>query len=239
CLARNLQSAQQRRTGARVDCCNAPLSTRVQCCATREPVMNLLIVDDYPANRKLLRVALEAQRHEVCEAGNGLEALQRLKAGAVDAVISDVLMPGMDGFRLCLEVRRDESLRALPLVLYTSTYNSPSDKTLAESVGADAYIIKPALTSTILEAIASARQSPQAQRSSGDGRHGPPEVLEQYNAALVRKLEGRNTELQQALTGLAEAHDQMQQLNRALETRYTQRAAELDAANGELESFCR
>src|SRR4029077_7954158 len=47
------------------------------------------------------------------------------------------------------------------------------------------------------------------------------------------------TELQQALTGLAEAHDQMQQLNRALETRYTQRAAELDAANGELESFRR
>jgi len=201
--------------------------------------MNLLIVDDYPANRKLLRVALEAQRHEVCEASNGIEALQRLEGGAVDAVISDILMPGMDGFRLCLEVRRNESLRSLPLVLYTSTYNSPSDRFVAESVGADAYIIKPALTSTILEAIAAARQRPHSTRGPSDGPHVHPEVLEQYNAALVRKLEGRNTELQQALGGLAEAHDQMQQLNRALENRYTQRAAELDAANGELESFCR
>ena len=62
--------------------------------------MNLLIVDDIATNRKLLRITLEA--------GDGVEALQTLARETVNAVISDILMPNMDGFRLCHTLRKSE-----------------------------------------------------------------------------------------------------------------------------------
>jgi CheY-like chemotaxis protein len=75
--------------------------------------MNLLIVDDIATNRKLLRVTLEAEGYNTLEAADGVEALQILARETVDAVISDFLMPNMDGFRLCHEIRKSERLHAL------------------------------------------------------------------------------------------------------------------------------
>ena len=75
--------------------------------------MNLLIVDDIATNRKLLRVTLEAEGHTTLEAADGVEAMQILARETVNAVISDILMPNMDGFRLCHEIRKSERLHAL------------------------------------------------------------------------------------------------------------------------------
>ena len=88
--------------------------------------MNILIVDDIETNRKLLRVTLEEEGHTTLEASDGVEALQILDRETVDAIISDILMPNMDGFRLCHELRQRDSLKHLPLIIYTSTYTSPS-----------------------------------------------------------------------------------------------------------------
>ena len=99
--------------------------------------MNILIVDDIVTNRKLLRVTLEAEGHATIEAADGVEALQILARENVDAVISDILMPNMDGFRLCHEIRKSERFHALPFIIYTSTYTSPGDVKLAQTVGAD------------------------------------------------------------------------------------------------------
>src|ERR1019366_8610691 len=115
--------------------------------------MNLLIVDDIATNRKLLRVVLEAEGHTTLEAADGVEALQILAREKVDAVISDILMPNMDGFRLCHEIRKSETLRALPFIIYTSTYNAPDDMKLAKTIGADKYLIKPAPTEALLQAL--------------------------------------------------------------------------------------
>ena len=76
--------------------------------------MNLLIVDDLATNRKLLRVTLEAEGHNILEAADGVEALQILARETVDAVISDILMPNMDGFRLCHEIRKSEGSTPFP-----------------------------------------------------------------------------------------------------------------------------
>jgi CheY-like chemotaxis protein len=106
--------------------------------------MRLVIVDDIAANRKLLRVTLEAEGHTTLEAADGVEALEILAREKVDAVLSDILMPRMDGYRLCHEIRTNDLLRDLPIVIYTSTYISGSDEKLALSIGADKYLKKPA-----------------------------------------------------------------------------------------------
>ncbi|HVE65348.1 MAG TPA: response regulator, partial [Thermoanaerobaculia bacterium] len=67
--------------------------------------MRVLVVDDDAANRAGLRDALEAEGHQALEAADGLEGLEKLRSSKVDAVISDVLMPRMDGYRFSYEVR--------------------------------------------------------------------------------------------------------------------------------------
>ena len=200
--------------------------------------MNLLIVDDHPNNRKLLRAALEAEGHTVAESSDGIEALEVLGRQCVDAVISDILMPRMDGFRLCHQIRKGEKLNCrIPVVLYTATYNSPSDRELAQAVGADGYLLKPAPTASILDAVREAQHKARLRPIPNVTGAEDAYVLEQYSAALVRKLEHRNTELQEALTDLQAAHEHILALNQNLEMRVAQRTAALEAANEELEAF--
>jgi diguanylate cyclase (GGDEF)-like protein/PAS domain S-box-containing protein len=164
--------------------------------------VTLLIVDDHAVNRRLLRAQLEGEGQGTLEASNGAEALALLRAQKVAGVISDILMPEMDGYRLCLEVRKDPALRRLPFVLYTSTYNSPADRNLAAQVGADAYISKPAPVAEILAALGKAAAAPASAQA---GRMMESDVLKKYNEALVRKLEERNLALETSVEELQRA----------------------------------
>lgn len=162
--------------------------------------MNILIVDDHAANQQVLRVQLEAEGHTVVDAADGVEALGVLETVAVDAVISDALMPNMDGFRLCLEIRKSARFAALPFIVYTSTYNSPADRNLALEVGANFYLTKPAPVAALLEALATAQRDQARRRQRSPTQTDPTEmgVIKRYNAALVTKLEQKNSELEAA-----------------------------------------
>lgn len=192
--------------------------------------MKLLIVDDIAINRRLLQAQLAVEGHDSVEAANGVEALRLLEAETVDGVISDILMPEMDGFRLCLELRKQERLAALPFILYTSTYNSPSDRELATTVGADAYLTKPSPVAAIIDAVLAAAVRDRSVQSPLRRKNDETMVLRQYNEALVRKLEEKNDELSRAVEHLNE-------LNEQLERRVDQRTRELEMANRELEAF--
>jgi CheY-like chemotaxis protein len=158
--------------------------------------MRLLIVDDMDINRMLLRVAFAAEGHTTLEAADGIEALQILAREEVDVVLTDILMPRMDGYRLCHEIRTNDRLRDLPIVIYTSTYTSPSDEQLARSLGADRYLKKPAPFQAILAALHEAIAMPHAMPRPEARQE--VEVLKQYSDRLVAKLEKRNIELADA-----------------------------------------
>jgi PAS domain S-box-containing protein len=180
--------------------------------------MNVLIVDDNATNRKLLRAQLEAEGLAVSEATDGVEALAALGRGQIEAVISDILMPNMDGFRLCLEIRKLPHLSALPFIIYTNTYDSPVDRQLAQSVGADGYVVKPGPVAMIMDALRDAtRQGATrfgAKKITGDTVY----VLKQYNESLVGKLEERNIELTMRNEALQQAERQLRLQSKALET---------------------
>ena len=174
----------------------------------------ILIVDDNEQNRYLLRLTLIASSHEVLEAANGVEALALARRARPDLIISDILMPQMDGFALCRECKRDEQLRAIPFVFYTATYADPRDEALALQLGAARFLFKPvendqliSMVHEVLHAQESAQltapQAPQTEETT---------LYQLYNQALVRKLEDKMLELEQVNRTLAVSEERFRHL---------------------------
>ena len=115
--------------------------------------MNILIVDDHLTNLNLLRAQLESEGHTVFEAHDGVDALALLERQRVDAVIFDILMPQMDVYSLCHEIRKRARLRDLSIIIYSSACTSPGDEKLALDMGADKYLKKPASVATLVAAL--------------------------------------------------------------------------------------
>jgi PAS domain S-box-containing protein len=156
--------------------------------------VTILIVDDFPPNRTLLKAVLVQEGFEVIEASDGIEALRLIESLPVDAIISDILMPNMDGYRLCTEVRRRERLDAVPFLFHTSTYTSHSDEALALSLGADRFIRKPIQARAIVHAVRDALDAPRPVRRQIEP---PPDIdlTAEYTQRLIEKLEEKNQEL--------------------------------------------
>jgi two-component system chemotaxis response regulator CheY len=102
----------------------------------------VLIVDDSATMRALVRQALEADRHTVLEAPHGAAALAALEHTPADLVITDVIMPEMDGLSLTRRLREQERFRRLP-VLVLSTEATPAMKDRGRAAGATGWLVKP------------------------------------------------------------------------------------------------
>src|SRR2546421_4233044 len=197
----------------------------------RSQPRTILIVDDQSINRKLMRAVLEAEQFKVVEAADGVDGLALLKREPIDAIISDILMPRMDGYRFCREVRQSEKHRTLPLIIYTSTYTSPGDEKCALNSGADKYIRKPAPARTLLDGLEELLTGKRVRAATPTQAPEELEVMKEYSEALVRKLEERSSEFQLA-------SEQLAQTNRVLssQARELERAKEqLRNSNEELE----
>ena len=160
--------------------------------------MKILIVDDMGVNLKLLEARLEGSGYEVTCAKNGVEALEKLKKDSFDMIISDILMPEMDGFQLCRECKKDDTLRKLPFVFYTATYTDRKDEEFAFSLGVDRFIVKPVEPDEFIKII---------QGVIGDMKKGKiqpkkpaleeeKEVFKLYSERLVKKLEKKMLDLE-------------------------------------------
>jgi len=180
-------------------------------------IMKVLVVDDIASNLKLLRATLEAEDVTVGEAADGVAALTVLGHEKFDAVISDILMPRMDGYRLCREIRSDPRLRDLPIIVYTSTCLSPGDEQLALRSGADRYLRKPASVEVLLRSLTELLK-PGAPIRSVSLLPADPLVMHEYNAVLVRKLEEKSLELEERNEQLRLANEQLRALTARNET---------------------
>lgn len=102
----------------------------------------ILVVDDVDANVALLRARLEAEYFEVLCASSGPEALNILQNEAVDLVLLDVMMPGMDGFTVCKTMKADPAISHIPVVMITAL-DKPTDRNHGLACGADDFLTKP------------------------------------------------------------------------------------------------
>ncbi len=105
--------------------------------------MNILFVDDDENARLLAETVLTSQGYTVTTSSNGMEALTAVRNSHPDLVITDVLMPVMDGFALCRAIKEDKDLCSIPVVFYTATYIDSSDEKFAMTLGASRFIVKP------------------------------------------------------------------------------------------------
>lgn len=161
--------------------------------------MRILNVDDSEENLYFVESLLKGNGFEVVSVMNGAEALVQLESVAFDLIISDILMPVMDGFQLCRKVKMNEELRHIPFIVYTATYTGPQDEAFAFKIGADKFIQKPCepdiFMETVREALgAAANADPVAQSAPQTPEE---EVLKLYNERLVRKLEQKMLQLEE------------------------------------------
>ena len=105
------------------------------------PGYEVLVVDDSLNTREIEKDVLEAHGYRVTLAEDGLDGLNKARAGAFDAILTDVEMPNMDGFSLTARLREEESYRHTPIIIITSR-EKEEDKRRGVQVGADAYIVK-------------------------------------------------------------------------------------------------
>ncbi|MCX7361752.1 MAG: response regulator [Alphaproteobacteria bacterium] len=160
----------------------------------------ILVVDDKEENRYYLDALLTGTGFTVESASHGAEALVKARRTLPDVVISDLLMPVMDGYTLLRHWKTDARLREVPFIVYTATYTEPEDERLALDLGADAFILKPAEPDDFLarlhEVLARASSSvPSMPKGSGGADEG---LLASYSRTLIRKLEEKTLQLEEA-----------------------------------------
>jgi PAS domain S-box-containing protein len=152
--------------------------------------MKVLIVDDNEENRYLLETMLKGSGYDVESVENGADAFDQIKAGGIALIISDILMPVMDGFQLCRKVKTDKALCHIPFIIYTATYTGLQDQKFALKIGADRFIQKPCEPNVFMEAVREITTTTKCEKDTSTPKSAKEEeILKLYNERLVRKLE--------------------------------------------------
>ena len=172
---------------------------------------HVLIVDDNEENLYYLQTLLAGQGCAVDTARDGEEALVKARQSPPQLIISDLLMPVMDGYTLLRHWKADARLKQIPFVVYTATYTESEDEQLAMDLGADAFILKPAEPEPFITDIRTVLAAEQVGAPTPSKQPAREEklLLKEYSEVLVHKLEEKTCQLEQT--------------NRALEADIAQR----------------
>jgi PAS domain S-box-containing protein len=184
---------------------------------------HVLIVEDHEENRNLLKMLLEANGYRVTAAGDGLEALAAARLVPPDVIVSDALMPKMDGFALCRAWMQDATLRAIPFIFYSATYVHPDDEQFAMALGAVRYLIKPVEAKVFLQELRAV-----LQQWAGHPAPAPAAPLDDaaahalHESALARKLEDKMVQLEAANRKLRESEEKYRRIYDNLQDIYVE-----------------
>ncbi len=181
--------------------------------------MKILLVDDMEVNLELLEARLEGSGYEVTSAKNGIEALKKLKRDSIDMIISDILMPKMDGFQLCRECKKDDTLRKIPFIFYTATYTDKKDEEFALSLGAERFIVKPMETKRFMEIMEGILENyKKGLLTTYEISVEEDEVVyfTEYNERLINKLEKKKIDLEKEIKERELVEEQLRETNELL-----------------------
>ena len=151
---------------------------------------NILIVEDDDKSRYMLERLLESKGHHVTTAENGKDALRLAHQDPPEVIISDIMMPVMNGFKLCREIKRDPGLRNIPFIFYTATFVEKADEKLAMSLGASCFVVKPKEGEEFIRILDNVLA--EHRKGTLPVPEGPLEgedvLLEMYENSITRKL---------------------------------------------------
>ena len=199
----------------------------------------IVIAEDSPTQAEQLRYVLETNDYQVSVANNGKEALKLVQTEKPDTVITDIIMPEMDGYELCRQIKEDSSLKSIPVVLLTALSDT-ADVIKGLECGADNFITKPYSEKVLLSRIEYLRLNRQMHESeslqtgvkvmfSGQKYAITSDKLQILNLLIstYESAVNKNRELEQV-------QGELRRLNEELEQRVAARTAELAKANERL-----
>lgn len=155
----------------------------------------VLLLDDTEDALVLQTAILESDGFTVESASNGKEGLEKLETFHPDIIISDVLMPEMDGFEFCRAVKQNESLRDIPVVFYSAQYTDQEDKALATEVGAEGFIFKPIEMEKFLEIVNRILSQSREQKNPAIQPQAAVPFEQKHYEAQARMLDKKLQEL--------------------------------------------
>jgi putative two-component system response regulator len=183
----------------------------------------ILLVEDSPTQALRTRLALESAGFRVTSARDGKEALELAHIAPPDAILSDILMPRMDGFELCREIRLDPDLRAIPVILTTSTFSGDEDRLFAVSAGADGCIQKDTSPEALGSCLRAALARPNVRSVAGIPLPDDRTFHDEHTDKLRERLLENVAALEQAYLVLSAAYDAtLEALVAALDLRDTE-----------------
>jgi two-component system cell cycle sensor histidine kinase/response regulator CckA len=180
-------------------------------------VMKILVVDDNKNDRMLLRELLSTNNYDVLEACNGIEALQHIRTSKPDLIISDIMMPEMDGFTLLRELKKNSFNMDIPFMFYTANYVGKKDSELASNLGASKFIVKPVELKELLKEIRYIINDYESRLKKPTLICKEEEYLKQYSECIVRKLEEKIVQLEQEIIERRWAFEELAKAQNELE----------------------
>jgi PAS domain S-box-containing protein len=172
-------------------------------------MIKILIADDNIQNLYLLETILRSTGYEVKSAKNGKDALEIAKINLPDLIISDILMPVMDGFELCRQCKTDDQLKHIPFIFYTATYTDLKDEQLALNLGAEQFVIKPQKTEILLQIVAEVLEKQEKHTISLPSKENETKIMKNYSEILFHKLESKVSQLETEINSRKHIEEQL------------------------------
>ncbi len=173
---------------------------------------SILVLDDRPADRQLLKTVLGHAGHGVSEAATGHQALELARADRPDLIITDIVMPEMNGYEFVRRLRAEPETKTVPVIFSTANYSLDEVQRLAAAVGVSRFLSKPSefddIISIVDEALGAPTSPPPRPLAGEEFDRQQLRLLNDKLVEKVRELEAADAERRKLMSQLVNAHEE-------------------------------